>query len=289
MADSFDSSAAEAFHGFGGRHNALDQHGQSFYNWVIGEHRTGRSGGRGRNRAEPGRTEAAYYVQSSFVSNQGYGFLLDRSELSRWRLDSVRPDAWQTSVAAPAIDYVVAPGSMTEAIATLTAITGRQRVPPAWTLGPMFDQEGELGETAGEYEHEFSSDLRRIKTSGMPVAAYRLENWQSLSRPVLEGGIAQLQARGIHPLVYFRPFVGQTTLARKNPRRSPKRSRTATWPRPGAASLHFDEAPRPATSSTSPIPRPRNGGGAASTGARTRRRRVHARLRRAGTAGDALQ
>jgi alpha-glucosidase len=37
MGDSFSSTSSEAFHGFGGRHNALDQHGQDFYNWLDQE------------------------------------------------------------------------------------------------------------------------------------------------------------------------------------------------------------------------------------------------------------
>ena len=40
MSDSFASSPQEAFHGFGGRHNAIDQHGQEFYNWVDQENVT---------------------------------------------------------------------------------------------------------------------------------------------------------------------------------------------------------------------------------------------------------
>src|SRR3712207_7699549 len=32
--DSFESGPDEAFRGFGGRHNALDQRGQDFYSWT---------------------------------------------------------------------------------------------------------------------------------------------------------------------------------------------------------------------------------------------------------------
>ncbi|MGH2951766.1 MAG: hypothetical protein ACRDKX_06970, partial [Solirubrobacterales bacterium] len=34
LGDSFTSAPGEAFRGFGGRHNALDQRGEDFYNWV---------------------------------------------------------------------------------------------------------------------------------------------------------------------------------------------------------------------------------------------------------------
>ncbi len=205
MADSFSSPAGEAFHGFGGRHNLLNQHGQNFYNWVDQEN-VG-TGSPEETDLAPDGPQAAYYVQSSFISNEGYGFLLDRSELSTWRLDSERPEAWQTEVAAPAIDYVVAPGSMTQAIATLTSITGRQRVPPTW-LGPMFDQEVEFGVRAAEYEKQAESNLDEIIAHKLPVTAFRVEGWVYLSRAFEESLFAKLKAHGIRPLVYFRPFVG---------------------------------------------------------------------------------
>jgi len=213
MADSFSSSPSEAFRGFGGRHNSLDQHGQDFYNWVDQEN----LGVGSPEVLSPDGPQAAYYVQSSFVSNMGYGFFLDADELSHWRLDSEEPDAWQTQVAAPALDYVVAPGSMTQAISTLTAITGRQRVPPSWALGPMFDREGELFESASTYEEQVQSDIQNIVRYKLPVAAYRIEDWQFLSSSALEGVIAQLHALGIHALVYFRPFVGKESIGQEEP------------------------------------------------------------------------
>lgn len=209
MADSFASSAGEAFRGFGGRHNSLDQHGQDFYNWVDQENiRPGSPGeGPGVMNLSPNGPQAAYYVQSSFISSAGYGFLLDRNELSRWRMDSDGADAWQVQVAAPAIDYVVAPGAPPQAIAAITAISGRQRVPPSWAIGPIFDQGVE--ESSPEwYERQTARDIRHIEGAHLPVTAYRLEGWQWMRPATLEATIAHLHSLGIHPLLYFRSFVG---------------------------------------------------------------------------------
>ncbi len=213
MSDSFSSSSTEAFHGFGGRHNSLDQHGGAFYNWVDQENFEKGS----PETLEPNGAQAAYYVQSSFVSNAGYGFLLDRPELSGWRMDSDLPDAWQTQVQAPGIDYVVAPGGMAQAASTLTSITGRQRVPPSWAVGPIFDREGEYGVSPASYEAQVQSDLQNIVHYKLPIQAYRIEDWQYLSTSSLEGVISQLHALGIHPLVYFRPFVGEEQIGQEEP------------------------------------------------------------------------
>lgn len=219
MADSFSSAPSEAFHGFGGRHNALDQHGQDFYNWIdqedVGE---GSLGSADSTYLFPDGPQAAYYAQSSFVSNRGYGFLLNQGALSRWRLDSDRPDAWQTEVAAPALDYVVAPGSMDHAAATLTWITGRQRVPPDWGLGPMFDREVAYpSETPATYEAQVDSDLQNIARYHLPLRAYRIEGWQFVPRSFLESVIARLHARGVKALLYFRAFVGQDNIGTDDP------------------------------------------------------------------------
>ncbi len=215
MADSFGSPAGEAFHGFGGRHDSLDQRGHQFANWVDQENideETGEAIAPASTELIPNGPEAAYYVQSSFVSNAGYGFLLDRGELSQWRLDSERSDAWQVEDAAPAIDYVVAPGSMKTAVGTLTALDGRQRVPPQWALGPMIDREVELLPAASVYEQSVESDIHEMAARKVLPSAYRIEGFGFVAPSFLEHAIAQLKALGVKPLLYFRPFVGEEAI-----------------------------------------------------------------------------
>ncbi len=218
MSDSFSSSPSEAFHGFGGRHNSLDEHGAEFYNWVQQENLSSGSAQGVTEPTSPGGDtymfpngpEAAYYVQSSFVSSRGYGFLLDRNEISHWRLDSDRPDAWQTEVAAPGLDYVVVPASPPQAMAQLTQITGRQPVPPSWAAGSLFDRLVKYpSDPASEYEQEVQSDIDNFRRYHLHVDGYRIEGWAELPTPVLAHFIDELKQLGIHPLLYFRAFVGQ--------------------------------------------------------------------------------
>ncbi len=227
MSDSFRSPSREAFRGFGGRHNSLDQRGGAFYTWVSQQNvSTGTPEGLtpvtpvsvGRPYLWPNGPHAAYSPQSSFISSAGYGFLLTRDELSHWRMGSDRPGAWQTEVAAPAIDYVVAPGGGPRAVGAVTAIAGRHRVPPGWAVGPAFDREV-LFPTPGpaDYEADVRQDLRDISRYRLPLDAYRIEGWQFLPRPVLREIIATLRARGIHPLVYFRAFVGLDEIGTDDP------------------------------------------------------------------------
>jgi sulfoquinovosidase len=226
MADSFATTPGQPFHGFGGRHNALDQRGSSFYNWVA-QQNVGPGAvsplvtplpGAGGDRYEfPAGPQAAYYVQSEFVSDR-YGFLLDRDELSHWRLASDRPDAWQVAVATPALDYTVVPGEPSKAIAGITAISGRHEVPPEWGLGPMLDRLVRYpSEGADAYKHEVQQDIADIDRYHLPLTGYRIEAWQYYTRDELRQVIRQLSERGIKALLYFRSFVGQDTIGTDSP------------------------------------------------------------------------
>src|SRR4051812_21779311 len=150
MGDSFTAGAREAFHGFGGRHDALDQRGADFYNWIEQENLGAGSlqpgigplpGTGGDGYQFPNGSAAAYWIQSSFVSSRGYGFMLDRDEISRWRMASDAGDAWQVSAAAPELSYLVAPArSARAAMRRLSAVGGRHRPPPRWALRGQLDR-----------------------------------------------------------------------------------------------------------------------------------------------------
>ncbi|MBV9801401.1 MAG: glycoside hydrolase family 31 protein [Solirubrobacterales bacterium] len=220
IGDSFLSPPGEAFHGFGGRHLGLDQRGASFFNWTAEENVNatdfGVPGSSAGTLLYPNGPQAAYYPQASFVSSSGYGFLLDSFALARFRLDDHR-HAWQADLTGPNLAYVVAPGSGPRAVSTLTSITGRQPLPPGWALGPTLDREAQLGETPAAYLARIRADLIDIRPYRLPLKAYRIEGWATLSETDLRSVIAQLHRMGIHALVYFRPFASHDAAATEAP------------------------------------------------------------------------
>jgi alpha-glucosidase len=221
ISDAFSSDGREAFHGFGGRHNAIDQHGHDFYSWIEQENIVppaattavvGAAAGQ-PNYLFPNGPTAAYQAQALFYSSRPYGFLLDQPELARWRLDSDRPDAWRVDVYGSRLSYVVAPGPADRAIGSLTAITGRQRVPPAWSLGTLIDRvvRATTPETPAQVVAEVRGDIANFDRYHLHVDGYRFEGWAMLTAPVLRSLFGALRRRGIHPLVYFRAFVADPT------------------------------------------------------------------------------
>ncbi len=168
----------------------------------------------------PDGPQAAYYVQSSFVSNEGYGFYLNTTALSHWSLDAAQPEAWQAQSASNELEYVVAPGSMTEGAAAISALTGREPAPPAWALGPLFDREvEEPAVSPNEYLKKAESDIRRFEHAGshLPLTGYRIEGWGLLSEGEVETLIARLRHLGIHPLLYFRSFTATDSAGTERP------------------------------------------------------------------------
>lgn len=223
MGDAFASGRHEAFFGFGGRHDLLDRRGHVFSSFVEEEnlHTPGGGSSSGSSSLFPNGPSAAYYPQAQFISSRPYGFLLAQPELARFKLDSDRRRAWNVTASAAHLHYVVAPGRAPNAIRALTALSGRQPVPPKWALGPMLDRlVRNVGETRSDYAAKVGQDLHEIVRHRLPLTAYRIEGWgfpgagnHGLSLPTDIGPrrqahvIAWLRRHRIHPLVYLRPFI----------------------------------------------------------------------------------
>jgi alpha-glucosidase (family GH31 glycosyl hydrolase) len=223
LSDSFSSGRDEGFFGFGGRHNAIDQHGSLLTSFVEEENVNGLTGfGKGGNGRSlyPNGPSAAYYPQAEFFSSRRYGFLLNSPELARFRMDSDHANAWNVEVSAPSIDYVFAPGSPAKAIRTLTQLSGRQPVAPRWALGPMLDRLVKYSaESPEDYQANVAADLVNLQRYRTPVTAYRIEGWgfpggndglalHTFTSPSEQAQvIATLRQRHIHAVVYLRPWI----------------------------------------------------------------------------------
>ena len=224
MSDAFGSTGTEAFHGFGGPHNAIDQHGVALSTFDNEENIAGLPTTTGPSSILfPNGPTGVFYSQAQFISSRGYGFLVDQPQLTRFRLDSDQPNAWSVAVSAPSLSYVVAPGSPRQAITDLTKRTGRQPTPPAWALGPMLDRLVKNGGTTmAQYEASLNEDIANIDRYHLPLTAYRIEGWNMqnddndglviyhprvTSFATQQKIISELHARHIHAIAYLRPFI----------------------------------------------------------------------------------
>ena len=213
---SFDAPAGAAYHGFGGRHESTDLRGTQFHSWVSAQNNgvgplqkavAALPGTGGEGYMFPNGPSAAYYVQPQFVT-QKYGFLVDQSDLLRWRMaPSDTPDVWQVSAPGPRLREVVVPADPRASIGELTRLSGRHQVPPAWALQPQMDRLIYTSDTPQTHLEKIRSDLARFESGTLPVGAYRIEGWAVLDRSDLAEVVGRLRRLGIHPLFYFRAFA----------------------------------------------------------------------------------
>ncbi|MBV9213161.1 MAG: hypothetical protein JOZ25_05895, partial [Actinobacteria bacterium] len=216
--DAFVSGPDEAFHGFGGRHNAIDERGQNLYSWIsqenFGSDKYGPyfvlfPGSNAPHYLFPNGPTAAYYADNGFVSSRPYGFLVNQTELTRFRLASDRPTAWQVAVSGSILDYTVALGSGRTSVRRLSRVNGSQPVPPMWAQGPFPYRAVSLGgETVASYEAKVLSDVSHIENDHLGVKAYDYEGWHGLPESFIRSVNARLRRVGVHPVGYLRAFVG---------------------------------------------------------------------------------
>lgn len=251
VADSFAGHSEEAFRGFGGQHWGLSQRGRELGGWVSQENFGGpaalaatpllpafvaagtaytvdRIGGFDRADISggaqhylfPSGPSGAYYFQPQFASSRGYGFLLNQTQFSRWRMGNRRNSRWQVDVDAARLDYTVTPAPEQRAAARLSAITGRQLLPPRWALGPTLSRTIQTNgsETAQTYRQKIESDLAQISARRPLITAYAFEGWALLSDPgFARRTIARLHRMGIRAVLYVRSFVSNDPLKTQPP------------------------------------------------------------------------
>jgi alpha-glucosidase len=216
--DAFAAVPREAFHGFGGRHNSIDQRGQNLDNWIaqenFGNDRLGPlftviPGSNAPHYIFPNGPTAAYYVHNGFVSSRPYGFLLNQTELTRWHMASDRSRAWQVSSGSRTLDYTVAVAGGSRAVRTLSAINGSQTLPPEWAEGAFPYRAVALdGETVERYETRIRDDVKHIlRDRSLGVTAYDYEGWHGLPESFVRRINARLRSHGVHPVGYLRGFV----------------------------------------------------------------------------------
>jgi sulfoquinovosidase len=193
---SFEASAGEAFHGFGGRRESTNLRGHTIANWV-------------HDYRFPDVSTAYYYPQPMFLSSAGFGLWVATDRMATFRMASDRDDAWRVIVEGAELDLVVAPAGGKDALRLLTAVTGRHRVAPSWSMGATPSRTIQIGQDLGPdvYRGKVEDDVARILAGDLPIEAYAYEGWIMLPEEQVRSINDQLRAAGVHPILYIRSFV----------------------------------------------------------------------------------
>ncbi|MEA2444815.1 MAG: hypothetical protein QOJ12_2107, partial [Thermoleophilales bacterium] len=138
----FQAAGGERYLGFGERSNAVDQTGHRVFSWA--EEGPFSSGDYDQyirpllpDFTFPTGPTATNFPIPWLVSTRGFGFLIDQTERSTFRLLDERPDLWHAESESAHFRFTVFGGPRpADVVRRYSAYAGRQPGPAPWTLGP---------------------------------------------------------------------------------------------------------------------------------------------------------
>ncbi|GAA3340839.1 hypothetical protein GCM10020358_29890 [Amorphoplanes nipponensis] len=197
--EQLDLGVGEAVYGLGERFGPLVKNGQTVDIW---------------NEDGGTSSEQAYKNVPFYLTNRGYGVLVDHPGRVSFEVGSELVGRTQFSVAGQSLSYLVIHGpTPADVLRKYTALTGRPALPPAWSFGlwlttsftTSYDEETVTGFVDGMAERD------------LPLSVFHFDTFW-----MRECQLVRLR-------------VGRADLS------GPARHSSSGWPRPGAAHLRVDQ------------------------------------------------
>lgn len=146
------------------------------------------------------------------VTTDGYGLMFD--DYAPSMLDLNNPIVYTTEAAGPVAFYYIQGETLAEVTSNLSAITGRQALPPMWTLGYITSKYGyrDQAETVGTID---TLKRRDYPVDGIVLDLYwygkeqdmgRLE-WDPVQWPSPEKMLSDLRKKGVNVVTISQPYV----------------------------------------------------------------------------------
>ncbi|EOG6121149.1 alpha-xylosidase [Cronobacter malonaticus] len=203
MFERLDLGVGETVYGLGERFTALVKNGQTVETW---------------NRDGGTSTEQAYKNIPFYLTNRGYGVLVNHPECVSFEVASEKVSKVQFSVAGEYLEYFVIDGPTPKAVLDrYTRFTGRPALPPAWSFGlwlttsftTNYDEETVNRFIDGMAERELPLHVFHFDCFWMKAFQWCDFEWDSATFPDPEGMLKRLKARGLKICVWINPYIGQ--------------------------------------------------------------------------------
>ncbi|MPZ79177.1 MAG: alpha-xylosidase [Actinophytocola sp.] len=163
-------------------------------------------------------SEQAYKNIPFFLTNAGYGVLVNHPGPVSFEIGSEDVSRVQFSVGAQSMQYFVIHGpSPKEILARYTALTGRPALPPAWSFGlwlstsfnTSYDEETVTGFIEGMAERDLPLSVFHFDCFWMREISWCDFQWDSRTFPDPRGMLTRLKARGLRVCVWVNPYIAQ--------------------------------------------------------------------------------
>ncbi len=162
--------------------------------------------------------EQAYKSVPFYITNRGYGVLVDEAGPVSFEVASEKTARVQFSREGESLAYCVIAGpTQKDVLRRLTALTGRAALPPAWTFGLWMT----TSFTTQYDEATATHFIDEMKRRDLPLAVFHFDcfwmrefqwcdfQWDPRGFPDPEGMLARLRAKGLKISLWINPYVAQ--------------------------------------------------------------------------------
>jgi alpha-D-xyloside xylohydrolase len=162
--------------------------------------------------------EQAYKSVPFYLTNRGYGVLVNEAGPVSFEVASEKTTRVQFSREGESLDYCVVAGpTQKDVLRRLTALTGRAPLPPAWSFGLWMT----TSFTTQYDEATATHFIDEMKRRELPLAVFHFDcfwmrefewvnfQWDPRGFPDPEGMLARLKAKGLKISLWINPYVAQ--------------------------------------------------------------------------------
>ena len=203
MVDQLSLDVDEYVYGLGERFTPFIKNGQTVEMW---------------NEDGGTASEIAYKNVPFYITNKGYGVLLDNEGDASYEIASEKVERVQFSVEGERLDYYVINGHTPKGtIARYTELTGKPALPPAWSFGLWLT----TSFTTNYDEDTTSSFIQGMADRDIPLHVFHFDcywmeayewcnfTWDPATFPDPEGMLKRYHNRGLKICVWINPYIGQ--------------------------------------------------------------------------------
>ena len=203
MFERLDLGVGETVYGLGERFTALVRNGQTVETW---------------NRDGGTSTEQAYKNIPFYVTNRGYGVLVNHPQCVSFEVGSEKVSKVQFSVESEYLEYFVIDGPTPKAVLDrYTRFTGRPALPPAWSFGLWLT----TSFTTNYDEATVNSFIDGMAERKIPLQVFHFDcfwmkgyewcnfEWDDEMFPDPEGMLKRLHDKGLEICVWINSYIAQ--------------------------------------------------------------------------------
>ena len=166
-------------------------------------------------------SEIAYKNIPFYITNKGYGVLVDNQGDVKFEIASEKVERVQFSVESERLDYyIINGGTAKETIAKYCRLTGMPALPPAWSFGlwlttsftTNYDEDTCVGFINGMKEQDIPLRVFHFDCYWMEAFEWCNFTWDPKTFPNPIEMLKRYHERGLKVCVWINPYIGQKSL-----------------------------------------------------------------------------